>query len=256
MKLNFFTLFSFLLIEVTAARLLSKSSKSSKACGSSRKITYTGKIMITNLSPMNGTFQTPVWVGLHDGTFDLYDRGAPISPELERLAEDGTVDPLSNLFNMDPGAEWDGVGGTGPIEPGATAEVPFEIEVYRGSAVYLSYATMVIPSNDAFLANGNPTAHMVFKPNGKPANFEPVIDTGMDVLDAGSEVNDEVPANTAFFGQMAPDTGVEENGTVELHPGFLPVGSGGILDSSMFSNADFTQSGYQMLKIDVYVESH
>ena len=39
-------------------------------------------VTIENLAPANGGFLTPVWVGFHDGGFDLYDRGAAISPEL------------------------------------------------------------------------------------------------------------------------------------------------------------------------------
>ena len=63
-----------------------------------------------------------------------------------------------------------------------------------------------------------------------------IEDFGSDVLDAGTEVNDESRVNTAFFGQMTPDTGVDENGVVNPHPGFLPEGSGGILDDPNFEN--------------------
>ena len=42
-----------------------------------------------------------------------------------------------------------------------------------------------------------------------------------------------------------------ENGTVQLHPGFHPPGSGGILDDPMFANADFTQPGYQVARVRV-----
>ena len=191
-------------------------------------------------------------MGLHDGEFDLYDRGSPASTELERLAEDGNTQPLSTLFNMDSGAAWDDVVGNAPIQPGTMAEVEFSVTMPRGSPLYLSYATMVLPSNDAFLANGDPRAHRVALPSGRPVkNMCPIIDSGMDVLDAGTEVNDEVPMNTAFFGQMAPDTGVVENGVVDMHPGFLPTRSGGILDNANFINADFTQDPYPMLKIEV-----
>lgn len=214
---------------------------------------YKVKIVVTNMAPENGTRQTPVWIGLHDGTFDLYNRGEMVSPALERLAEDGTTAPLSEMFLMSPGAVWDGVVGDGPIQPQTSAELEFRVMVKKGMPLYLSYATMVLPSNDAFLANGDPMAHLVFKSNGKPARFQPVMDMGSDVLDAGSEVNDEATDTTAFFGQMMPDTGTVEGGVVELHPGFMPSGSGGILDDAMFSNADFTQAPYPMLKIQVRV---
>jgi hypothetical protein len=50
---------------------------------------------------------------------------------------------------------------------------------------------------------------------------------------------------------MTPDTGVNENGTVHLHPGFLLPGSGGILDDPMFSNANFLAPGYTVARVTV-----
>jgi hypothetical protein len=79
---------------------------------------------------------------------------------------------------------------------------------------------------------------------------------GDQVLDAGTEVNDEMPANTAFFGQATPDTGVNENSFVTLAEGFKPTGMNGILDDAMFANADFTAEGYTMLKVTVSAVSH
>jgi hypothetical protein len=55
--------------------------------------------------------------------------------------------------------------------------------------------------------------------------------------------------NTAFLGQMMPNTGATENGVVMLHPGFSPGGN--ILSSAMFTNADFTAAGYQVAEISV-----
>ncbi|MEM7325890.1 MAG: spondin domain-containing protein [Actinomycetota bacterium] len=206
-------------------------------------------VEVTNLAPEGGTFQTPVWVGVHDGSFDLYDRGAPVSPELERLAEDGTVGPLNGLFD-DSGAGTDSVvfgpGEAPPIFPGQTSSTSFIVDVRRGEAQYFSYASMVIPSNDAFIANGNPMAHMVFDERGRfrPASF---IVSGDEILDAGSEVNDEIPENTAALAQAAPNTGETEGGTVELHPGFMPEGN--IL--AAIPNGDFTADGYEAVHISV-----
>ncbi|MGB0715385.1 MAG: spondin domain-containing protein [Phycisphaerae bacterium] len=209
-------------------------------------------VIVENLAPANGTFLTPTWVGIHDGNFDIYDSGVAASPALERLAEDGSTAPISQLF-MDSGfgtaqATLDGVG---PIAPGETAEFTFDIDA--SGPLYFSYASMIIPSNDAFIANGNPLAHRIFDDNGEftGANFFVV---GTDVLDAGTEVNDEIAANTAFLGQAAPNTGVTENGVVGAHPGFLPAGSGGILDVADFANADFAQSGYPIAQIRVVPE--
>ena len=78
---------------------------------------------------------------------------------------------------------------------------------------------MVIPSNDAFLSSpGDPTAIALFDEEGNfngPAEF---VLTGANVLDAGTEVNTEEDA--AFLNQAAPNTGIDENGVVALHPGF------------------------------------
>jgi len=57
-------------------------------------------IEIENLAPINGNLLTPVWFGIHNGTFDTYDRGRPVSPGLESLAEDGAVDLISREFNL------------------------------------------------------------------------------------------------------------------------------------------------------------
>lgn len=205
-------------------------------------------ISIENLAPSMGTFQTPVWVGLHNGQFDLYDRGAPISPPLERLAEDGATGPIAGDFqSMGAGVlEATIPGPAGPIAPGDRAFRMLLVDPMSPSSQFFAYASMVLPSNDAFIANGSPLAHPVYNAQGQFI-FEDFIDG--DVLDAGSEVNDELPANTAFFGQMAPDTGVAEGGAVQLHPGFLPAGSAGILDSFRFRNGQFVRPGYANVMI-------
>ena len=77
-----------------------------------------------NMTPKNGTCQTPVWVGIHDGTFDIYDRDAAASIALERLAEDGNNDQLIEAFGDAEGGVWDGAVGMAPFCPGDTAELP------------------------------------------------------------------------------------------------------------------------------------
>jgi hypothetical protein len=53
--------------------------------------------------------------------------------------------------------------------------------------------------------------------------------TGEDVRDAGTELNDEVPMNTASFGQVLSDTGVPTDGLVTNHPNHRAASTGGIL---------------------------
>jgi len=208
------------------------------------------RVTVTNLAPTQGTFLTPVWFGFHNGGFDIYDNGTPSSMGLERIAEDGSVGPIGSAFTASGFGEAQGVlNGLGPIGPGASTSKTATISL---AGRFFSYASMVIPSNDAFIANGNPLAFDLFDGVGNFVGADFVV-LGSNVLDAGTEVNDEIPANTAFFGQATPNTGADENGVVRLHPGFNPVGSGGILDSSMFANADFHQTGYQIARIQVEV---
>lgn len=214
-------------------------------------------VQIENLAPENGTYLTPFWVGFHDGTFDTYDSGAAASAELERLAEDGNTTPLSDAFTAaavgaDQGTIISDMG-IPPLAPGETATATFSLDGSNPLARYFSYASMVIPSNDAFVANGGPVDHMIFSGTGDFLGADFII-YGRDVLDAGTEVNDEDPNTTAFFGQSVPDTGVDENGLVGAHPGFMAPGSGGILDDPMFANADFTADGYEVARITVTPE--
>ena len=209
-------------------------------------------VSITNNAPENGTFLTPFWVGFHNG-FDTYDRGRPASPGLESLAEDGDTALITEEFAFSGQGQIDGTLGDGPIAPGETVHLTFNIDPTQGDANFFNYASMVLPSNDTFIANGNEFAYQVFDENGNfiPLDFNV---TGSEALDAGTEINDEIPANTAFFGQQTPNTGEDQNEGVQLAEGFLPPGSGGILDDPMFANADYTVEGFEFANIQVTSE--
>lgn len=214
-------------------------------------------VSIENLSPENGAFLTPLWFGFHDGRFDTYDRGRPVSPGLESLAEDGATELISQEFDL---AEFGTVQGTiigpdgtpGPIDPGETASFTVTLDGSDPTSRFFNYASMVIPSNDFFIANGTELAHPIFDELGNFIGADFIV-LGSNVLDAGSEVNDEIPENTAFFGQQAPNTGTPENGVVRLADGFIPGGN--ILSDPRFANADFTAPGFQVARIRVFAEN-
>lgn len=224
-------------------------------------------VTIENLAPSQGTFQTPHWVGFHDGIFDIYDGGTPANNDpilndplnsVERLAEDGNTAPLSeNFATLVPGGIDSTIPGpNGPLAPGEVTSQSFVLDSLDPSQRYFSYASMVIPSNDFWYANGNPQAHPIFDDQGNfvAANF---FVTQENILDAGTEFNDELPENTAFFGQAAPNTGVDENGVIldfrddagVPQLGFLPIDSGGILANPRFAMGDFAVQGYPVVKI-------
>jgi len=207
------------------------------------------QVRMTSLAPQTGISLTPLFVGFHDGTYDTFDISSPASSELEELAEDGNVFPmirsLENASNEFFGAE---IVVDDPqrasdlvITPGRSGTAQFTID--SNLHQYVSLLSMVVPSNDGFVGNDNPSSYRLFDDNGQ---FIPlhVQWNGNDVYDAGTEINDEIPANTAFFGQTAQGNGQPENGVVSSHPGLLPPGSGGIVDDNRFTDADFSASGY------------
>ncbi len=231
-------------------------------------------VTIENLAPAQGTNQTPHWVGFHNGSFDIYNGGTPADSlpvpndplrSLERLAEDGNNGPISETFGQFIGSGAGSVDGTiagpnGPIAPGDIATASFVVESTNPSSRFFSYASMVLPSNDFFYANANPEEHPMFDESG---NFiaKDFIVTNQDIRDAGTEVNDEIPANTAFFGQEVADSGTEEGGNILLFGDesglvrFLPPSEGGnILADENFSMADFTLDGYPLVKISFAAE--
>jgi hypothetical protein len=211
-------------------------------------------VQIENLAPANGTFLTPVWVGFHDGTFDFIEVGQTASDGLQRLAEDGNTLVIGDEF-LDPELGSGVVNGTisstgeiPAIAPGTSASLTFSLDSDAFRSRFLSYASMVIPSNDAFIGNDAPQAHPVFNSSGEFIGGQFIV-TGSEVWDAGTEVNDEEPSNTAFLAQAAPNTGVEQNEKIQLHGGYNPLGSGGVLDLGRFANADFKSDGYQIARI-------
>lgn len=208
-------------------------------------------VTITNLAPTDGTFQTPFWAAIHNGRFDVYDGNQAASAALERLAEDGNTAPLSDAFSASSarGQQTTIAGPNGPIFSGDTASYTFIVDPTARSSRFFSYASMVIPSNDAFVANGLARRHRLFDASGEFVAENFTI-TGAAVLDAGTEVNDELPENTAALAQAAPDTGVTENGVVRSHAGFA---SGGNVLAAI-PGGDFTQPGYELARVEFSVD--
>lgn len=214
-------------------------------------------ITVRNAAPENGIWAVNPWIGVHDGTFDAFDSGSAASAAVEAASEDGNGSLLAAAFGSD---QPNGRGAVipGPIAPGATHTQIFDLDPSDPAHRFLSYFAMVIPSNDAFWANDNPAAYPIFDGAGTfiPRSFHVY---GSAIWDAGTEVNDEVGANTAFLAQAAPNTGTTENGVIALHPGFMAAGQGGILDQAIdrfggtlrFTAADFTQPMYPVAEITV-----
>lgn len=185
------------------------------------------RVSLRNTSDTGGTALTPLFAGFHDNSFDVYDLGAAASPGLEALAEDGnTAVIIDELVAADADAQSLIVAGPrGPI--GARELATATIMLDELSNNYLAVASMILPSNDAFIGTAN--ALKLFDEDGAFLGGQLVNFTGDRVRDAGTEVNTELDA--AFINQTGPNTGMTEDGVITVHPGFNgsfgnPVGEG------------------------------
>ncbi|NJK61921.1 MAG: hypothetical protein HC921_03835, partial [Synechococcaceae cyanobacterium SM2_3_1] len=203
------------------------------------------------------------FLAVQDGIYDMFDAGSPASPSVEEVAEDGaTANRIAAAFNS--GGVADATATDSPLMPGQSQSVSFLVDPDNPLTQYLSFMTMVIPSNDAFIGDDNPQAIDLFDSAGNlivRSGGNAVIVMGSQVWDAGTEVNDEIFENTAFLpdmpifpGQTVPDTGVPEGGVIELHPGLQgSLGFGGEVGNvlSAFPGADFTEPGALIMEISI-----
>ncbi|WP_417730810.1 spondin domain-containing protein [Rosistilla oblonga] len=202
------------------------------------------QVTIENLSPFDGLAQTPFWIGFHDGNFEVARTGVAADQfvGLELLAEEGDASELSAAFAASAsgidtviGAP-DGFAAAPVFEPGETATQTIELFSTNVNR-YFSFASMIIPSNDAFLANLNSRAYQLFDSDGVFGGQQTITIYGSDVLDAGTEVND--PNGGAAFA-TAGGTSIDQGGVIGRHQGlddFLGAGlpTGGTLESVFFA---------------------
>lgn len=179
------------------------------------------KFTVENLSEQGGTWFTPVFFGFHDGSFDSFDAGSAASTSIENLAEEGNPGGLVGDIGSVSGskahvlfADDTAMGPPGVLfNPGASNS--FTIDLNKAANRFLSVASMLLPSNDAFFGNDDPDAYELFGSDGSfNAGF--VIDVlGMNVWDAGTEENDGMGAPLSTIGGTSTSTA----GVITTHPG-------------------------------------
>jgi len=208
----------------------------------------TVEVTIENVAPRNGVALTPIWVGFHSGSFDSYNGGLTSLEGLERVAEDGNTSLISEQFldfrrrrggytyidnsgsapasrlvrtgDLSDRFRQDATLGRQPLRPGQTTSQRFRLRA-DGSNDFFSYVSMVLPTNDYFVANGSPVAHdigrILRRGRGRVSFFIGTPNGGVN--DAGTESeNFQFSAGNALFpgrnlpgGQVEPNTGRSTN---------------------------------------------
>lgn len=177
------------------------------------------KIEVTNLLTVPGFALTPVYFGLHDGSFDPFDVNSAASAELAELGDFSGIQgqrvagqPTSR------GAVVASPSGPPPLEPGESASATQTVDPFENRA--LSFFSMVVPSNDTFIGNDNPLEFLLFDGAGNyNGDFDIIITTDY-IYDAGSEVNDPATGlpgmngGAAFLQDAVGTEGADEGGDV------------------------------------------
>ena len=190
------------------------------ATGASMASAYSLQISVTNNSSVGGLTLTPVYGAFHDGTFDTFDVGSPASAGLEALAEDGNFMPIRDerlashpTSNGAVVTAPQGFAGAPLIEPGETGTVTVNVDQANQ---FFSYLSMILPSNDQFIGNGDPTAHQIFDAAGNFLGTQTINVTGLNAYDSGTEVNNGLGSP---FAQVGPGAATDEGGVVSQATG-------------------------------------
>ena len=175
------------------------------------------KVTITNLT-RSQTF-TPILVASHRPGVSLFETGSPASEEMAALAEGGDTGPLTALLAANHKVV-DTANSGGLLEPGASVTVSVSA---RHGAKRISLASMMIPTNDGFIALNDVRAP-------KHDNTRHYVSPAYD---AGTEPNDELCISIPgpVCGGAGGSPGIDGEGYVHIHAGIHGIGD---LDDSVY----------------------
>ncbi|WP_298974740.1 spondin domain-containing protein [uncultured Roseobacter sp.] len=149
------------------------------------------QITVTNNQAPGGLSITPLYTALHDGNFDAFDLGGTASPGLELIAETGMPSAIAAERRAIDGDSQPLVlaspNGPPPVQPGE--RVSGILEVNASEALYFTFLSMLLPSNDHFIGNDDPLAYQIFDAAGNFTGNRTINVTGAQIYDAGTEAN-------------------------------------------------------------------
>ena len=168
------------------------------------------EVTITNLTRAQAL--TPILVASHREGVKIFALGSAASDELSALAEGGDVGPLQTTLEANEHVIETAASGA-LLMPGESVTVTVSAQY---GAKEISLASMLIPTNDSFIAlNG-----VIAPKNGKAAVY---YSPGYD---AGSELNDESCLNIPgpVCGGEGGSPGVSGEGYVHISGGIHGIG--------------------------------
>ena len=173
------------------------------------------RMTVRNLAPANSVAFAALRFGFNNGTFDSFNEGIAATAPIISVAEGGTgVNWFPAFAAAEPNAELGSVVRmpAGALRPGETASTVFTVNPSVNP--YFTFASMVVPSNDHFIGNDDPTEYLMFDGMGN-LNITTISQFGSEIWDGGSETED--PANAAFLvGGINPNR-TPQNGVVNFN---------------------------------------
>ncbi|MBV1911657.1 MAG: spondin domain-containing protein [Kangiellaceae bacterium] len=166
------------------------------------------EVQITNIT--KSISFTPIMVAAHHNKVDLFELGEVASDAIADVAEGGNTSGIAAMYTN----PYDQVASTsGLLQAGQTATLTFE---NVGRHVRFSVASMLLPTNDAFVALESVRAPRKY---ASKTRF-------LKAYDAGSETNDEscasIPGPTCGGEPFSPND--EGEGYVYVHSGIHGIG--------------------------------
>ena len=163
------------------------------------------RITVTNDQPAGGFALAPVWFGVQNGSFNVFTQGSSASSADRNFGPVRQYRPARRAFSPAMVRETTLTSGGSLIQflPGQSNSTTLNVS---NPAVdqYLSYAGMVVPSNDFF--QGNATPLQIFNSNGSFIGPITIKVYGSDIWDSDTEQQSTSVALTFIQGQN-PEAG-------------------------------------------------
>ena len=193
-------------------------------------------VSVQNLAPMNSVSFAPLHVGIHNGSFDVFNIGQVATAPIISVAEGGSGTAWQAAFAAaEPTATRGTIGGL--LQPGETRSATFSVDTAINR--FFTFAAMAVPSNDFFIGNDAPTEYQIFDAAGNLL-ISSIGQKAREIWDAGSEVFD--PLAAAFVGTnslRAPQDSVVAFNFAELAAfNGLTTAAGYVFHSALAADTD------------------